>query len=217
MKTTIKALLCAMAIMVAAPAVSNAQMTQKELKKELNKKVDKDSRKEAKALKKDGWKVMPGKLPLDKQIQAAKYSELDKNAEGASRYFTGTHQAIGGNYSAAKQIADNRAYLELAQSVYNDIARKVKDQVASNNFGGKDIEVIDEFISANQSLVSAQLQGAESVIEMYREKDHGQYEVRVFVRIDAEKALKMSKNGYYNLLKEKSQELANTLDKMLDY
>ncbi len=211
-----KALVCALAIAIAVPSVS-AQMTEKELKKELAKKVDKDSKKEAKVLKKEGWKVMPGKLPLEKQIQQAKYTELDRNENGSARYFTGTHQALGGNYSAAKQIADNRANLELAQSIYNDIARKIKDQVASNNFGGKDIEVIDEFVSANQSVVSAQLQGVESVVEMYREKGSGQYEVRTFVRIDADKALKMSKYGYYNLLKEKSQALADTLDKMLDY
>lgn len=214
MRNFINAIVLVLALAVAVP-VASAQKSDKELRKELNKKADKASRKEAKKFVKDGWQVMPGKLPLDQQIRNAKYSELDVNDEGGSRYFTATHQAIGGNYSAAKQIADSRAAAELASKVYSDINRIVKDQVSNENFGGKDIALIDEFLSANQNVVSGQLQGIETVVEMYREKGNGQYEVYVFMRIDAEKALQMSKHGYYNLLKEKSQDLADKFEQML--
>ena len=42
-----------------------------QLKKELNEKSLKMARKEAKQLAKEGWDVLPGALPLDKQIGRA--------------------------------------------------------------------------------------------------------------------------------------------------
>lgn len=214
MKTFLRITLFALALLIGAPCI-HAQKSDKQLKKELKQKADKTSRKEAKAYTKQGWEVMPGRLPLEKQLQESKYSQIDKNENGARRYFTGSHEALGGNYSAAKQIADNRAHLELAQQIYNEISRLIKDKVSNENYKGKNITAIDEFISANKGVVEGQLQGIESVLEMYKKRSDGTYEVRVFARIDAEKAMLMSKKGYYTLLKQKSEELAKELDEIL--
>ena len=214
MKIFFKITLFALVLLICSPCVF-AQKSEKVLKKELKKKADKVSRKEAKKYTKQGWEVMPGRLPLEKQLQEAKYSQLDENEKGAKRYFVGSHEAVGGNYSAAKQIADSRAQAELAQQVYNEINRLVKNQVSNENYNGKNITHIDEFISANKNVVNAQLQGIESVVEMYKKRTDGTYEVKVFFRIEAELAIRMSKEGYYNLLKQKSDELAKELNTIL--
>lgn len=209
-------MICALALVLASPAIY-AQKTNKELKKDLKTKVQKDMRKEAKKLGKEGWRVMPGKLPLDRQLQDSRYAELDTNQEGEKRFFTGNHQAVGGNYTAAKQIADDRARLELAQSIYGVIAQKIESQVASKDFGDGDIETIDQFVSAHKSIISAQLQGVTHTLEMYRQNKNGQYEVRVMVKTDAEKALKLAKAGLRNELQNKSAKLAQDLDRILPY
>lgn len=203
-----------LSLVVAAP-LAYAQKSDRELRRELSKNADKASRKEAKQYTKEGWGVMPGKLPLDQQIRNAKYSELDENADGTVRYFTGSDKSTGGNYTAAKQIAHSRAASDIAGKVYTEIRRLVDDRVANDNFGGKDVTVIDEFISANKHVVEAELQGIETVVEMFREIGDGKYEMYVLVRIDAQKALQMCKKGYYNLLRQKSQQLADEFDKML--
>ena len=215
MKATFKLLLCAGMLLIAAP--SFAQKSDKELKKDLKARIDRESKKDAKQLAKEGWKVQPGKLSLERQIQEAKYAELDTNDNGEKRFFIGTHQASGGNYSAAKQIADSRARTELAQSVYSSVAQKIKEQVSSTDFGGKDFQVIDEYVSASQSLVSAQLQGVTPVLEIFREGKNGSYEVKVLVKMDADKALKQAKAGLMNGLKDKTDQLAKDLDKLLPY
>lgn len=216
MKTFINIMVCALAMAIAVPA-ANAQKSNRELKKESKVKVQKESRKEAKKLIKDGWQVMPGKLPMDRQIQDAKYAELDTNDKGEKLFFIGTHKAIGGNYSAAKQIADDRARQELAQSVSNEIARKIEGQLANRNYGEGDIEAIDKFVSANKSIVSAQLQGVTPVVEMYREMENGQYEVNVVVKMDADKAMRLAREGLRNELSKQSEALASDLDKILPY
>lgn len=217
MKTTMKMLACMVALLFVVPAVSYAQKSDKELKKDAKSKVLRDNRKIAKQLTKEGWKVMPGKLSIERQLQEAQYAELDEMPDGQKRFFVGTHSAVGGNYSAAKQIADNRARLELAQSVNSQVAQKIKEQLANKDFGEGDIQLIDEFVSANQSLVSAQLNGVTPVLEIYRELDKGQNEVRVVVKMEAAKALKAAREALRPGLKEKAERLAEELDQVLPY
>ena len=203
-------------IVMAAPAM--AQQSSKELKKELRAKVERDCRKDAKQLEKDGWKVMPGKLPIEKQMQNARFAELDTGEEtGEQLYFIGTHKALGGNYSAAKQIADTRARGEIAQQVNSAIAQKTTSQVASTDLGDNDTELVDELVAGSKTIVSAQLQGVVPVLEIYREGQNGQYEVQVTLKADYAKTMKAVKSALKNELKNKSEQLIIDLDKVLPY
>lgn len=215
MKTTIKVFICSLVLLFAYSSV-DAQSSDKTLKKDLKAKVEKDCRKTAKKLEKEGWKVMPGKLPLERQIQDSRYAELDKDKNGEKMYFTGTHKTIGGNYSAAKKIADDRARTELAGHISTTISELIKGKLSSTDYGDKDIEVIDEFVSANKNLVSVALQGVFPVLEIYREKDD-KTEVQVMVKTNAAEALKLAKKAYRDKLYQQSADLAKELDQLLPY
>lgn len=215
MKTMIKVFVCSLALLFAGSAV-NAQSSDKQLKKDLKAKVEKDCRKTAKKLEKEGWKVMPGKLPLERQIQDSRFAELDKDKNGEKLYFTGTHQSIGGNYSAAKKIADDRARMELAEHINSTLSELIKGKLSNTDYGEKDIEVIDEFVSANKNLVSVALQGVFPVLEIYREKDD-KVEVQVMVKTNAADALKLAKKAYRDKLYQQSADLAKELDAILPY
>lgn len=215
MKTMLKVFTCSLVLLFAFSTV-NAQSSSKQLKKDLKAKVEKDCRKTAKQLEKDGWKVMPGKLPLERQIQDSRYAELDKDKNGEKLYFTGTHKSVGGNYSAAKKIADDRARMELAEHVSSTISELVKGKLSNTDYGEKDIEVIDEFVSANKNLVSVALQGVFPVLEIYREKNN-KVEVQVMVKTNAAEALKIAKKAYRDKLYQQSEQLAKELDEILPY
>lgn len=215
MKTMIKVFICSLVLLFAYSTV-DAQSSSKELKKDLKAKIEKDCRKTAKKLEKEGWKVMPGKLPLERQIQDSRYAELDKDKNGEKMYFTGTHKTIGGNYSAAKKIADDRARTELAGHISATISELIKGKLSSTDYGDKDIEVIDEFVSANKNLVSVALQGVFPVLEIYREKDD-KTEVQVMVKTNAAEALKLAKKAYRDKLYQQSADLAKELDQLLPY
>ena len=191
-----------------------AQKSDKELKKELRERVNRECTKEAKQLAKDGWKVMPGKLPLERQIQEARYAELDTDEQGGRRFFVGTHQAIGGNYSAAKQICDTRARVEIAQQVGAAVAQQVKDQMSSRNLGDGDLELVDQTLSASTTQVAAKLPGVTPVVEMFRELGGGKYEVRVAVTAPYAATLKAAKEALVTDLKKKTEKLAEEVDKM---
>lgn len=216
MKTIVRVLVCSLALMFAY-ASAEAQSSDKALKKDLKSKVEKDCRKTAKQLTKEGWKIMPGKLPMERQIQDSRYAELDKDQNGEKLYITGTHKATGGNYSAAKKIADERARMELAENINATFSGLVKAKLSSTDYGEGDIQTIDEFISTNKNLVTARLQGVYPVLEIFREKDKGVVEVQVMVKVNAAEALKLAKRAYRDELYNKSEDLAKELDNLLPY
>ena len=202
-------------VAVALPAVSQ-QKTNK-LNRELKAKVEKDSRKTAKKLTKEGWAVMPGKLPLAKMVQEARWAEIDTDKDtGEKLYFTGTHQAKGGNYTAAKQIADNRARLELAQAISVKVSQIIEDKVANSDFGDSDVSALTDFVSANKTVVAASLHGVDAPLEIYRvDPKSGHYEVMVFVTINAKRALKDARQAYVKAMSQQSASLAEELDEAL--
>ena len=129
MRNLIKTLLLVLTITrVTTSTQALAKKEQRQLKKELRKKADRASRKEAKAYAKGGWKTMPGSLPIAKQLQEAKYSTLMNDSEKKPVYILAKHQAVGGNYSLAKEIAYSRASAELAANICNKITRNSDDR-----------------------------------------------------------------------------------------
>lgn len=215
MRTFVRVWISAL-ILIFAYSTLDAQSTNKQLKKDLKSKVEKDCRKEAKRLKKEGWKVMPGKLPIERQIQEGRYSELNKDENGNPLYFTATHQAKGGNYSAAQKIASDRARMGLAENISTTFSGLIKEKLASTDYGDGDIETIDEFVSTNKNLVSLSLQGISNVVELYRESGNV-VEVQIMVKVKMADALKAVKKVYQDKLRQKSEGLAKELDEIIKY
>lgn len=203
-------------VLVFAYSTLDAQSTNKQLKKDLKSKVERDCRKEAKRLQKEGWKVMPGKLSIERQIQEGRFSELNKDEDGNPLYFTATHQAKGGNYSAAQKIANDRARMGLAENISTTFSELVKEKLANTDYGEGDIETIDEFVSTNKNLVSLSLQGVLNVVEIYRESGK-MVEVQVMVKVKMADALKAAKKAYGDKLRQKSEKLAKELDEIVKY
>lgn len=214
MKTLLKVSLCLCAFIFVA-FIAEAQSGSKSLKKELKAKVEKDCKKEAKQLAKEGWKVMPGKLSIEKQIQEGRLAELSKDEEGSPLYLIATHQAKGGNYSAAQKIAYDRARQQLAGSISVNLTELIKNNVANTNLGNDDIELIDEFISTSQNLVSLSLQGVSTVLEIYRENENAT-EVQVMIKVDRNDALKLAKSMLKSKLGKESEELFKKLDALME-
>ena len=99
-----KIMMVAMSLIVAC-SVSFAQdakeimkerkATQKLAKSELTAKVDKTTKKEAKRLKKEGWVVSPGALPLEKQLERSYLMEFEYDENLFPKYIMANAQSIG--------------------------------------------------------------------------------------------------------------------------
>lgn len=94
-----KVLLLVGICLLAGSTISYAQLTKeqiearKELKKatkaELNEKATKTARKEAKKLTKEGWKVSPGALPMEKQLDRSYMMEMEIDDDLFQKFIIG--------------------------------------------------------------------------------------------------------------------------------
>ena len=205
---TLFVLLCVCAL---SSQTINAQKSAKELNKELKAKANRTAIKEAKAYKKEGWKTMPGTLSLDKQIESAKKASIQTDSDGVLMYYMASCQAVGGNYAAAKQIASNRAKLDLVRSATMDVADKTIDQLANNNLGEGDIELIDETVTTTQFSANMNLKGVSQFVEIYRELDNGNVEVMVTQGVERKSVEKEFRKNLRESLSGKLDKLADEL------
>ena len=130
-----KVMIALMALMMGTATVS-AQTTReivkerkvlaKASKSELEKKASKTARKEAKKLKREGWQVAPGALPLEKQLDKSYMMQYEYDEDLFPKYLMGEAMSIGENYDAA----DTATIYQRATA----ICKMHKARVRANNY-----------------------------------------------------------------------------------
>lgn len=202
-----KKVLCSLLVLFMAAAMTNTvKADDKELKKELSAKTSKDIRKEAKKLENGGWQIMPGKLPLEKQLEQSQIAQLRENDEGESFFIVGSASVVGGNYTIAKQMADNNAKLEICRSLSDMVATKLTQELSNMDLGNNQAEALLEVASAAKSVSSMQIKGTEYLLEIFRDLGKGKTEVRVVMAISREKAMSQAREEVKKSLKDKSSQ-----------
>ena len=128
-------------VLVMTFTVSFAQLTKeqikerKEIKKaskaELGEKATKTARKEAKRLAKEGWKVTPGALPLEKQLDKSYLMQMEYDENMFPKYLMGEAMSIGENYDAARLQAMELAKQSLAGQIQTEVTALIENTVSN--------------------------------------------------------------------------------------
>lgn len=223
-----KLMMVAMALIVACSATFAEQSEQKEIrkerkeisklaKKELNEKVTKATKKEAKRLKKEGWVVSPGALPLEKQLERSYLMEFEYEENLFPKYIMANAQSIGENYDAAKTAATSLAITNLAGQIQTEVTALVENTVANQQLSAGDAASITETVMASKNLISQSIGRTIVVIECYRELKNGNKEVMVRLAYNGEMAKEAAKKAVRAELEKKGQNLHEQLDKVLGF
>lgn len=218
----------AMALIVACSATFAEQSEQKEIrkerqqiaklaKKELNEKVTKATKKEAKRLKKEGWVVSPGALPLEKQLERSYLMEFEYDENLFPKYIMANAQSIGENYDAAKTAATSLAITNLAGQIQTEVTALVENTVANQQLSAGDAASITETVMASKNLISQSIGRVITVVECYRELKNGNKEVMVRLAYNGEMAKEAAKKAVRAELEKKGQNLHEQLDKVLGF
>ncbi|OHX64205.1 hypothetical protein [Flammeovirga pacifica] len=144
---------------------SEAQ-TKKEKKqtlKELKGKAVKDAKKQAKALKKEGYTVIPGDLPMDMQIENSFFARLATDDNGDPKFFVAYQQSKGETFAAAKQAAYQLCLADIASQIGSEILGRIKSTV-SNSEGMSDATSATQVIASYQNNVSARLGRTQQIV-----------------------------------------------------
>jgi len=223
-----KMLTVAMALIVACSVSFAEQSEQKEIrkerqeisklaKKELNAKVTKTTKKEAKRLKKEGWKVTPGALPLEKQLEKSYLMEFEYDENLFPKYIMANAQSVGENYDAAKTAATSLAITNLAGQIQTEVTALVENTVANKQLAANDAASISESVMSSKNLISQSIGRVIPVVECYRELKNGNKEVLVRMAYNGEMAKEAAKQAIRQELEKKGQDLHEQLDKVLGF
>lgn len=206
--------------------VADAQLTKEQKKErkemskmtkdELNSKASKIARKEAKALKKEGWLVTPGTLPIDKQLDKSYQMQYEIGKDMMPKYLMAEGMSIGENYDAAKLQATEIAKQNLAGQIQAEIKAWVENTVANEQLAQEKANSITQTISASKSYISQKIGRTQPVVELYRVKKDKNKEVLVRLAYDTETAMNVAKQILKEELEKKGEDLHKELDQIFN-
>ena len=221
-----KVLFIAMAMLIACSAsfaqdakeiMKERQAVAKLAKKELAAKVSKEVKKEAKRLKKEGWLITPGSLPLEKQLERTYSMEFEYDETLFPKYIMANAQSIGQNYDAAKTAATSLAITNLAGQIQTEVTALIENTVANEQLAAEDAVSITETVMASKNLISQSIGRVITVLECYRILDNKNREVLVRIAYNGEMAKLAAKNAVKEKLANKSEKLHQQLYKALGF
>ena len=182
----------------------------KQMLKEQNaimKQATKDAKKQAKELKKDGWKVAVGATPMEKQLEELFVKERGGKA-GLPQYIIGRSEAVSGSYAAARKIAVARAREEVAGTINTKVAGILESTLTNVQTSSVDVATVQKDVSTAKQLIDQTLDKADVIFEVYREVNNNtQFQIGVaFADSKAKEILKLSMSGASAEAKAKAEE-----------
>lgn len=175
-------------------------------KKELEEKVSKEAKKEAKTLKKAGWLVSPGALPIEKQLERSYTMQFEYNDNQSPKYHMAEGVQVGTSYDVAKSSALSTARLLIIEMIQSELAATVDQDLANEQLSIEDAVSLNKTITTSKSLIGKKLGKVIIVTELYREKKETK-SVEVMIRgaVESNTALEEAKNVILEELKKKEQ------------
>ncbi|RLD76179.1 MAG: hypothetical protein DRJ15_15825 [Bacteroidetes bacterium] len=196
--------------------IAMAQQTDKELKKEIGKKAEKKARKEAKKLKKQGYYVAPGALPMDKQLEKAWMKQYEEDDKGYPEYFVATGISVGETQAAAKLQANEVAKLELAGQISSNIAALIENSIANQQLNNEDAASVTKTVAASKNLIAQELGRVLTLVEFYKDIDKN-IEANVRLGYSYEMAMEAGKNVIRKSLEEETELAHEQLEELMNW
>ncbi len=190
--------------------------SEKEIKKDIKQKALKEARKEAKKLKKEGFTVAPGQLPMDKQIENTWIKRYEMTDDGNPLYFVADARAVGETHSTAKMQAYEVAKINIAEQIGSKVAGLIKTNLANAQLNSEDAASITKTVASFQSKVKADIGNMLTLFEASKNIDKNT-EVYVTLGYSFNAAMKLAKEKLRKELEAEGKVNAKELDNILDF
>ena len=202
--------------MIFAISLAFGQKTDKEMKKELNDKAVKEAQKQAKQFTKEGWKVYPGSLPMDKQIEQSQMKLIAVDENGKPRYITADGNAVAETKSAVESQAVELGKLQLAGMIETNIASIVNANLANTQASTSEATSVTEVVQSSKNIIAQQLGFVDPAFKLYRDLKDKKVEVQVRLFYETTQSLVIAKKALRKELKEKLKKTDEEVNKLLE-
>lgn len=223
MKKMISLLVVAMmAIPTFAQSAIELAKQQQELnsvnKKLLKEKPTKEAKKQAKELKKEGWKVPAGDI-LEAQLTESQLygAELmaDENGAPTKRYILHTAVTTSGTYNAGYAAARNNAQIELAAMLKTEIVAAMQGKLDNAQTSAINATTVDKFNQRAKAIVDQAVTNALPIVRIYRTLPNNNYQVQVRIAFDKKELAARLKRNMQKELENEGDELNGIVDDIL--
>ena len=177
--------------------------------------VSKMAKKESKHLTRSGYYVVPGALPIRKQLERAYTMENEYDSIGFPKFFITSGIAIAQNQSSAMAHATAVAKVSLANMVKSNIAGIIETSLSNNQLTNDEAKSISKVVSAYTDLIAQELGRIIPVVVLYR-KVGDNYEANVRIAYNAPMAMKAAKDVLLSKLEEETNVAREKLEKLMN-
>lgn len=183
----------------------------KETKAALKEKTSKDAKDEAKRMKKEGWTVSPGALPLEKQIDRY-YAYIEQTDDELNPlYYTGEGRATAENFAAAHMQATELARLNLASSIGTEATGIIDNMIANKMLADDQAASITTYISENKTIFSQKLGRVQTPLVATRQLKNKNKEVMIRMVAKVSSVHEIAKDAIRSQLETEGKELSEEL------
>lgn len=191
------------------------QTTDKELRKEIKAKAIREARKEAKALKKQGFYVPPGSLPLDKLVERSWEKQYSEDEMGNQRYITADGNAVAQSKSAAEMQAIELGKLQLAGLIQSNMNSLISANVGNAQLSTDDAASVTEIVQSAKNIIATELGYVNPAFKLYRDIKKDKIEVQVRLFYDVKQSLEIAKKVVQKEVKDKLKINEEQLNKLM--
>ena len=203
-------LMLVVAMAIAMPTTSYAQLRKKEIKA-----IEKSAKKDAKQLKKEGWKVAPGNPAMELQLAESYKFQMQKDEDGYDKYIQGEAMTVGQVYDAALFQAESLAKISLASKMETRVIQIIDNKLANEQISEEDAVSLAKSVSSGKNLIAKKLGQVITPVKLYRKLDNGNVEVRVICYYSQAMALKVAKDAMRAELEKEADGLAGQVDDLI--
>ena len=179
-------------------------------------KTAKEIDKEAKSLKKDGWDVAEGKLPLNKQLERSYAKQLEQDENGNDKWITSTAAGVDKKQKVAMKKATAAARQQLVQQLESQVDVLINTSLASESYSEEEINTLDNFAEEGTSYASVNTPTDDLLLLYNYNKKTKVWKCQTTIGWNTEIAKNMALEGIRNSLKETSKNLRDKLDKKIN-
>ncbi len=184
--------------------------------KAADKKASKTARKEAKQLKKAGWQITPGALPLEQQLDRAYEMQNEFDSDGTPKYIIGSAMSLGETYDAAKMQALELAKHEIASQLVTQIKASIENTVLNKQLEADDALSITKTSVLSDATIANRIGRTLIVIECYRDKENTMKEAMVRVAYDSRTARQIVRQTISENMEKQGMNAGEALDKIFE-
>lgn len=179
------------------------------------KQVKKDAKKELKRLQKEGWQVLPGSLPLERQLENAFTKRYEKDTDGYDKYYVGTSQPIAQHLDAAKAQSGMMARQDIAAQISTQLTSLVEGSVGNKQLTPDEAVSTTQVIQKSKELISAKLGRTIPIVQCYRKLPNGNIEYLEQIAYPTDQALEQAAEVIREQLERELKELATKFDRVV--